>query len=46
MKVNYLTIGGKRHPVCFSLGAGEELVTVLGHLDVVPQSVSAQWTRR
>lgn len=30
MRVNYLTIGGKRHPVCFSLGAGEELVERFG----------------
>lgn len=30
MKVNYLTLGGQQHPVCFSLGAGEELVEKFG----------------
>ena len=50
MKVNYLTLGGQRHPVCFSLGAGEELVEKCGvDLSELPDMArspngSTQWT--
>ena len=41
MKVNYLTLGGQRHPVCFSLGAGEELVEKCGvDLSELPDMLS------